>query len=99
MSESVKAVEAGAVEAQVVEAQVAEAGEPTLEELLDNSPEAVAMRRFKAARAEAARKASEAAAQPKPVSRRETRRNLILGATLGGMGLARVLARAGSRGK
>lgn len=92
MSESVKAVESGAVEAEVV-------GEPTMEELLDNSPEAVAMRRSRAARAEAAAKAAAAAAQPKPVDRRATRRNLILGATLGGMGLARVLARAGSRGR
>ena len=94
MSESVKAVELGAVEAEVVEA-----GEPTTEELLDNSPEAVAMQRFRAARAEAAAKAVAAAAQPKPVDRRATRRNLILGATMGGMGLARVLARAGSRGR
>ena len=94
MSESVKGVEAEDVGAQVVGAS-----EPTIEELLDNSPEAVAMRRFRAARAEAARKAAEAAAKPKPVSRRETRRNLILGVTLGGMGLARVLARVGSRGR
>ena len=98
MSESVKAVEAGA-ELGTLEAQVAGMPEPTMEELLDNSPEAVAMRRVRTARAEAARKAAEVAAQPKPVSRRETRRNLILGATLGGMGLARVLARAGSRGR
>ena len=92
MSESVKAVES-----EAVEAEVAVAPEPTMEELLDNSREAVAMRRSRAARAEVAAKAAAAAAQPKPVDRRATRRNLILGATLGGMGLVRVLARAGSR--
>ena len=74
------------------------AGELTREELLDNSPEAVAMRRVRAARVEAAAKVAVPVAAPK--DRRATRRRLILGVALGGMGAAQLLSRlaAGSRG-
>lgn len=66
--------------------------EPSLDELLDNTPEAVAMRRAREARAlAAAREAEEAAKPAKPGS---TRRKLILGGALGGMAVARALGRA-----
>ena len=70
-------------------APVAEAPEPTLEEMLDNTPEAVAMRRARAARAEAATREARAASRPAP--RRFTRRGVLLG-VLGGIGAARVIA-------
>jgi hypothetical protein len=70
--------------------------EPTREELLENSPEAVAMRRARAARAEAAAQAARAPARPAP--RRITRRGVLLG-VLGGVGAARVISGlAGRRG-
>jgi hypothetical protein len=72
------------------------APEPTMEELLDNTPEAVAMRRMRAARAEAAaRKAEEA---EKPAAPSSLRRKLVVGAVLGLATVARVAGRAGGRG-
>lgn len=65
------------------------APEPTLDELLDNTPEAVAMRRHKAERAEAA--AREAARAATPDGRRTTRRKVLLG-VLGGVAAVRALA-------
>lgn len=72
----------------------AEAREPTREELLENMPEAVAMRRARAARAKAADREIERAATPR--SRKETRRRLIVGALLGLGTVARVLGRTGT---
>ena len=67
---------------------------PSREELLDSTPEAVAMRRTRALRAEASAKAEAARARqdaaPKPGS---TRRRLILGGVLGLVTLARVLSK------
>ena len=69
--------------------------EPTREELLDNSPEAVAMRRARAARAEAAAREAGAARPRAPLV---TRRRVILG-VLGAIAGARVLSGiAGRRG-
>ena len=70
--------------------------EPTLEEMLDNTPEAVAMRRMRAARAEAA--AREAAKAATPEGKSSTRRRLMMGAVLGLASVARVAGRAGGRG-
>ena len=80
------------------DADAGETREPTREELLDRTPEAVAMRRARAARAEAAAKVAVPVVAPK--DRRATRRRVILGAALGGMGAAQLLSRlaAGSRG-
>jgi hypothetical protein len=63
----------------------------TRDELLDNTPEAVAMRRARAARAEAARKAG--GTDPAAV-RRATRRQWIVGLAFGGLMAARAIERA-----
>jgi hypothetical protein len=62
---------------------------PSLEELLDNTPEAVAMRRTRAARAEAARAGAET---PKPGS---MRRRLVVGGVLALVTAARVMVKLG----
>jgi len=73
-----------------------EMSEASREELLDNSPEAVAMRRTRALRAEAKAKAEaarlRAEAEPEPGS---MRRKVIVGAVLGLATAARVFAKFG----
>jgi hypothetical protein len=69
--------------------------EPTWDELLDNTPEAVAMRRARAARVKVAERTIRAAARPP--APRSTRRKLILGLALGGAAAARVLGRIAGR--
>ncbi len=67
--------------------------EPTREELLDNTPEAVAMRRARAARAEAASREAEA-----PAAKGSSRRKVllgVLGAVAGGRALAGLMGRRG----
>lgn len=64
----------------------------SIEELLDNTPEAVAMRRARASREEAARRAAAAAGTP--AGRRSTRRQWIAGLVFGGLMAARALERA-----
>ena len=67
--------------------------EPSREELLDNSPEAVAMRRTRALRAEASARAEAARAQPpRPGA---MRRRLVLGGVFTLVMGARVLSRFG----
>ncbi|TNC69848.1 hypothetical protein [Rubellimicrobium roseum] len=63
--------------------------EPSRDELLDNTPEAVAMRRMRAARAEALARLAEAEAKP---AAPRSRRRLLLGVALGGIGAARLLS-------
>lgn len=69
--------------------------EPTREELLDNSPEAVAMRRARAQRAEAKAKAEAARRQADeaPSDPGSMRRKVIVGAVLGLATAARVLSK------
>lgn len=66
---------------------------PTREELLDNSPEAVAMRRARALRAEARAKAEAAQAEEEPSKPGSLRRKLLIGGVLGLATAARVLAK------
>jgi hypothetical protein len=64
-------------------------------DLLDNMPEAVAMRRAREARAEATTRKGRTAEKDPADARRSTRRRLIVGAVLGLGAAARVLERAG----
>jgi hypothetical protein len=68
---------------------------PSKEELLDNSPEAVAMRRTRALRAEARAKAeaARAKAEEAPARPGSTRRRLVVGAVLGLATAARMLSK------
>jgi hypothetical protein len=69
--------------------------ETSREELLDNTPEAVAMRRARAQRAEAKAKADAARAQAEQESTQpgSLRRKIIIGGVLGLATAARVLAK------
>ncbi len=70
-----------------------EMDETSREELLDNSPEAVAMRRTRALRAEAKAKAARAAEEPpKPGA---MKRRLVLGGVFALVTAARVMSRFG----
>lgn len=64
---------------------------PDRDELLDNTPEAVAMRKARAARAASA---ATPGTGPGP---RPLRRRLVLGAVLGGVAAARVLSMLAAR--
>jgi hypothetical protein len=68
---------------------------PSVEDLLDNTPEAVAMRLARAQRAEARAKAeaARARAEEEPAPPGTMRRKLIFGAVLGIATAARVLAK------
>ncbi len=67
------------------------AGEPSRDEMLDNTPEAVAMRRARAARA-------EAAARPAvPAPQRRSRRGVLM-ALLGAVAAVGAFARMTGRG-
>ncbi|EPX87501.1 hypothetical protein ruthe_00572 [Rubellimicrobium thermophilum DSM 16684] len=66
----------------------------SIEDLLDNTPEAVAMRRARAAREEAARKAAAAGRADPAAARRSTRRQWIAGLVFGGLMAARAFERA-----
>ncbi len=70
---------------------------PSIEELLDNSPEAVAMRRARAQRAEARAKAeaARARAEDEPAKPGSLRRKVIIGGVLGLATAARVFAKFG----
>ena len=69
--------------------------EPSVEELLDNTPEAVAMRRARAARAEALARDARAPARPAP---KATRRKVVLG-VIGAVAGARALSGLAGRGR
>ena len=69
--------------------------EPTRDDLLDNTPEAVAMRRAREARAREAERRVPAPEGPRPNGRRKA----VIGVMLAAMAAARILGRSSRIGR